>query len=427
VPTHNLQPSTSNRPTTRSILTALLAGTPGRLRITGAAAIAAVIIFAGLSANAALNRQDAINTAADRADQMVRVTAVRTDLVEADAYATNAFLVGGLEPAAARANYENNIAAAAATLADVAAAADDADLAALQTASSDLTRYTGLIESARANNRQGFPVGVAYLRQASQLMRDSILPSLDAVTDTTTRDVDNAFDNADNSSGLLITTAGALAVLAAAQLFLSRRTRRTLNIPLLIATGAVLIASVLAGALGAVALHQATTTRDGAYTNAVALATARTQAFDAKSAESLTLIARGSGDIYEERFTSGADATLDALNSIPIETAGPSLDAFTAYLDVHNQIRELDNAGRWDDAVALATGTGDDTPSANNLFADFDDASQTALDRATSTTTDTLTSGSGLLTVAALALIAAGIIGGFAAWRGISIRLREYR
>ena len=33
-----------------------------------------------------------------------------------------------------------------------------------------LTEYTGLIEAARANNRQGFPVGAAYLRQASRVL-----------------------------------------------------------------------------------------------------------------------------------------------------------------------------------------------------------------------------------------------------------------
>src|SRR5436190_893333 len=40
-----------------------------------------------------------------------------------------------------------------------------------------LPEYTGLVETARANHRQGFPVGAAYLRDASELMRGRILAS----------------------------------------------------------------------------------------------------------------------------------------------------------------------------------------------------------------------------------------------------------
>ena len=52
------------------------------------------------------------------AAQLVRIQTIRTSLVKADANATNAFLVGGLEPADARAGYVDGINTAAATLAD---------------------------------------------------------------------------------------------------------------------------------------------------------------------------------------------------------------------------------------------------------------------------------------------------------------------
>jgi hypothetical protein len=41
----------------------------------------------------------------------------------------------------------------------------------------ELPVYSGLIETARANNGQGFPVGAAYLREASDLRRARILPA----------------------------------------------------------------------------------------------------------------------------------------------------------------------------------------------------------------------------------------------------------
>ncbi len=53
----------------------------------------------------------------------MRIQTIRTNLVKADANATNAFLVGGLEPPAVRDAYTNGIATAARTLAEASARA----------------------------------------------------------------------------------------------------------------------------------------------------------------------------------------------------------------------------------------------------------------------------------------------------------------
>ena len=47
--------------------------------------------------------------------------------------------------------------------------------------SAQLAAYTALVESARANNRQGFVIGSAYLREASSLMQTSLLPGAEKV------------------------------------------------------------------------------------------------------------------------------------------------------------------------------------------------------------------------------------------------------
>ncbi|MDJ0001059.1 hypothetical protein QM787_27360, partial [Rhodococcus ruber] len=46
----------------------------------------------------------------------------------------------------------------------------------LASISTDLSVYSGLVETARANNRTGHPVGAAYLSEASTLMQTSMLP-----------------------------------------------------------------------------------------------------------------------------------------------------------------------------------------------------------------------------------------------------------
>ncbi len=99
-------------------------------------------------------------------------------LSDADATAATAFLSGGLEPQASRQRYLADIAAASARLEDATAIAShslaSADLATL---SAGLPVYTGEVETARADNRLGLPLGAAYLREASSLMRGKLLPA----------------------------------------------------------------------------------------------------------------------------------------------------------------------------------------------------------------------------------------------------------
>ena len=147
----------------RQAARATFEGTPGRMRIYGAVAILGCLVFGLFAFIAASSRSAALSSARSDAAQLVRVQAIRTNLVFADANLTNAFLVGGLEPPTARKAYEQGIAAASTTLAD-ASGVNTHDAAVLATVNDVITRYTGLVESAWSNNRVGFPLGAAYLR-----------------------------------------------------------------------------------------------------------------------------------------------------------------------------------------------------------------------------------------------------------------------
>jgi hypothetical protein len=57
----------------------------------------------------------------------------------------------------------------------------------LLTLSTDLPVYTGEIETARADNRIGYPVGAAYLREATTLMNSSLLPAAENLYSARTR------------------------------------------------------------------------------------------------------------------------------------------------------------------------------------------------------------------------------------------------
>ena len=91
-------------------------------------------------------------------------------LSDADATAATAFLSGGLEPIAARHRYQADIAQAASRLeAATAIAGHSAAARGLAALSAALPVYAGEVETARADNRLGLPLGAAYLREAASL------------------------------------------------------------------------------------------------------------------------------------------------------------------------------------------------------------------------------------------------------------------
>jgi hypothetical protein len=399
------------------------AGTPGTLRLLGIGCVVVLVVFGVLGALSARSRADAITDARDESAQLVRLQSVRTNLVRADSLATNAFLVGGLEPAQQRESYEAGLRNATQALTDAAANSAPADAAALRGVSDAITRYAGLVEAARANNRQGFPVGVAYLRQASSVLRSEVLPVLSELSDTTQSRVKHAYRDSRSANDLLaLGVIVAIVMLAITQAYLTVRTRRLVSLPLAISAGIVVVATLLATAVMAWSQAQMDDVRDGDYRSTVALAQARIFAFDAKSAESLTLILRGSGAAEEARFQSLADSTEVTLRDADVDPA--HLELFGAYRDVHDQIRTLDDGGQWDEAVELATQI---EGGANSAFQAFADSTSGELDATAANIADDLDDARTPLPIAAIVLVLAGLAAAIAAWQGIAARLKEYR
>jgi hypothetical protein len=398
-------------------------GTPGTMRLLGVGAVVVLVAFGVLGAFTLDQRDDAIADAQAEAAQLVRLQTVRTNLVEADALATNAFLLAGLEPSAQRDRYESSLATATATLADVAANSRPNDSEALRGVNQSIARYAGLVESARANNRQGFPVGAAYQRQASGQLRTDVLPVLTDLSDVTQSRVKNAYRDIRSSSEWLATGALiAIVLLVIVQGYLTVRTRRLFSLPVLLAGAIVIVATLVAGAVLVWTQSQADDVRDGDYRTTVGLAQARIFAFDAKSYESLTLILRGSGQEAEQRFQSLSDAARSTMrdNGVSSDVVG----AFSDYLRVHDEVRTQDDQGDWVVAVDLATRA---NGGSNEAFQRFADVSNEQLTRTASNISDDLDDARLPLGPTAVVLVIAGIAAAIAAWQGVAARLKEYR
>jgi hypothetical protein len=410
----------------RNWVRSALSGTPGRMRVLALLAIAVSLVFGVAAFSTFGSTDDALRRGEDNTNQLVRIQAIHTSLVRADADATNAFLVGGLEPAEQRADFTSSLAQASRLIAE-AARAQPADGPALGALNSSVLTYASLIEQARATNRQALPVGAQYLRVASSGLRSDALPILDALVKANDARVSAEFDGATSATPLIAFGVLALIVLIAGMVWLSLRTHRYLNAPLAGATAAVLVTLVVGSIALAGVGSRVAQVRDGSYAATLAMATARIAAFDAKSNESLTLIARGSGSAFEKAWK----ASSEVVTTKSVESAGLSSDAagmgalWLGYVKSHTEIRKADDGGKWEDAVKQAVGK--DPKSANATFGTFDARSGAALTSSSRAASDSLDAPRTWLRFAAWLGLLVGIAAAVSAWWGVSLRLEEYR
>src|SRR4051794_36984466 len=229
--------------------------TPG-LVVVIAVAVAALCIIAGVVTAAAVNGRIAEQKAVLDHSEPFAYAAQNLYAASsaADAAAATAFLSGGVQTPLMRARYEQALAAAASALADATAGAPDAETRkALAEVSAQLATYTGLVEAARANNVQGFPIGSAYLREASASMQTKLLPGAEKIYSADLARVDHAQRRVGSlpmvGLALLLITLAAIGVGSA---IMSSRTNRRFNLGLVAA--AVLIVVLIASMVAAVRL-----------------------------------------------------------------------------------------------------------------------------------------------------------------------------
>ena len=393
-----------------------------------AVALVLMGLLVGLSAAQSFSAADgALQRGDENTEQLVRLQDIQTRLVRADAAATNAFLVGGLEPVDQRRDYDEAIERATELVA-FAARAQPADGAVLAALNASIQRYTSEIERARAANRQALPLGAQYLRNASAGLRADALPQLAALTQANEERAAAEFGAARTAGVVVIAVCLlGLVVVGIALVWLARRTHRYVNVPVLAAGAVVLLLLITAASvLGAVG---ATVGRveEGSYAATRALSAARIAAFDAKANESLTLVSRGSGAAFEEAWVASS-ATTDERIADAVATGlvpGALAAAWTGYGDLHRTIRELDDGGAWEQAVAAATSR--ETDAANAAYTAFDTSSGAALADVSGAASSSLREARSGLMLGLWLGLAAGLATAALAWWGVSQRIEEYR
>jgi len=329
--------------------------TPGVVGLV-AVVVAACCVIAGVVCAAQLNgriaeRNDVLGRSEPFAYSAQKLYAA---LSAADAAAASAYLSGGLETAPMRTRYQQALADAASALTDATAGAADTDTrTALARISAELAAYTGKVESARANNLQGFPIGSAYLREASSLMQTSLLPGAERIYTDNLAALE-ADQRAVGSLPIvaLVSLAGVLVAIVVGSLILIGRTNRQFNKGLVVAVALVMLVIgwiVVANRFAAASVEQSRTQGTARFEQ---LAKARILAQEARTDETLQLITRGDLTAGEKSFN-GHIGELSALLAQGPEAA---IDGVTKWTVSHRKQVELYDAGDYTAAVAQAVG-----------------------------------------------------------------------
>lgn len=335
--------------------------TPARLRV-GLVVLVLGSLALGLAAvRISVRRLEAARSFGEAAaPQLDGAQDVYVRLVDADATVSNAFLNSGNEPPALSARYRNDIEAATAALPSLARRSGATSARnAVRTISEALPVYTGLVEAARANNRQAFPVGAAYLHDASSLMRETLLPA----ATTLYEDAGAQLAQSDHRGGAsadrpLIVGFGIVLVLLliAMLVYVAARTRRIFNIGLVLATVAITALVVVSSVALSHEQHALEKARATGADPLEVVAAARILTLRSFSDENLDLIERGAVSGYLPDFTTAVNA-IDGPHGL--ERTGflhaPFSQSFESYLHTHVQLVNANSLGRYEHAVQLAT------------------------------------------------------------------------
>jgi hypothetical protein len=346
--------------------------TPGRLRVASIVLVGGLVLTWVVVLSVVASRQRASVAVVEEATPLLRdASALYVALAEADATASRAFLLGGPESDDLQARIDEAIA----RLTTIGGHADtSAEVRESVTEiNAGLNDYAERVAAAGANSRQNFVVAAAYLRDASRIMTGRILPAATDLYAVAASELDESYRAGTSRGGLLAVVAAGVVVVAmlvAIQLWIAGWSNRVFNLGLVGAS--VVVVGLLGWALVLFAVNQNQLVQaQREDSDAVQLlSAARILGLRAVSDDYYQLIERGTGAAYGEDF----DVVMDSLGGAGgrggllgefartadsgqvARRADELAQAFRAFLDEHEQVRRLDDAGKYPGAVDHALG-----------------------------------------------------------------------
>lgn len=300
----------------------------------------------------------------------------------------------------------------------------------------------------------GAEISVDQFMEANRLMQQKILPASTALNQANLSQLNYVYNSYEKGISSLIPFMSIIAVvffiiLIATQIYLFTRTRRILNIGLVIATVLFLTSFIYASSAMNSVKTQLNTAKNDAFNSLNALWSARAEAYNANAIESLYLLHNGTGivqsadtinfNLAAERLSSDSTAALKGekfegyfyealMNASSREEKAEVLSAlqqWTKYFEVNKQVRNLEYDSKHTQAINLAIGNA--AGQSNYEFAKFDaelekmiKANQTKFDKNISASDKTLNIFPFIIVGLLAAIVAACTL-------GLKARLKEYK
>jgi hypothetical protein len=408
--------------------------TPGRILTIGVILAALGVLSAFAISTTISERQNQLTRVLQHTEPLAFAAGrLYTTLSVADAAAATAFIAGA-EPRLVRQRYEQAITDAAVAVTQASSDLTDPPLVELLgRVNAQLAVYTGLIETARTNNRMGNPVGSSYLSEASALMQDRILPDAQRLYEATSARVDaETTASATIPAPVIIVVAATLGFGIFAHRWLARRTKRRVNIGLVFGGLAIAVMIVWVGTALAISTAESRAAKNTAADSLRTVTGLAITAQQARADETLSLIRRGDEDVRKRSYYQRVDQMRQQLDDYRARNGNTNLtglDDADRLLDkwrrADERISDYIAVGNYQAAtrVALGTGEGDSTAA----FDELNDALNRGISQSrTELRSDILSARrvlSGTTVGGALLSISAAV----AVALGLSPRLVEYR
>ena len=346
--------------------------TPGKI-IVVMVLLTSMLLGAGLAMSQSMaGRNQALDTVRDATEPMSAAAhLLSTSLLRADTIAAGGFAQPGPLSEQDVQAYAAAIDTAVSSAGEIykgAVEADSPTSASIEELVGEIQRdlpiYAALNERARVNQRMGNPVGVAYMSEASGIMRSRMLVAASEVNALTRGDVAQEMRRLSEPQWVPLSgLAAALAFLVLTQWWLWRVFRRRLNRGFLAGTLAVVVALSWAGMSNYQSWRSGSVGYERAAQPWEELTAARIDALETRTDETFALLRRQSV-VHSSRAFDATYASVSAAIATAEEYGGSQqlIDDARASLNAwayeHNELVGALNTGSYDQAAALLASGG---------------------------------------------------------------------
>ncbi|WP_454561172.1 protein kinase G-activating protein GlnX [Mycobacterium haemophilum] len=408
--------------------------TPGRILTIGIVLAALGGLSAFATSTTINHRQQVLTTVLSHTEPLSFAAGrLYTTLSVADAAAATAFIAQA-EPRTVRLRYEEAITDAAVAVTRASAGLTDARLVELLgRINAELAVYTGLIEIARTNNREGNPVGSSYLSEASGLMQSTILPAAQELY----RETSNRVDSETTASTqiplpVILIVATTVVFGALSHRWLARRTRRRINPGLVVGALCILVMVMWVGTALTISTTASRSAKDTAAESLRTVTNVEITAQQARADETLSLIRHGDDESRRKAFYTRIDAMhqeisqyLSRSDAVDKEDLQGVDQLLVRWRQANDRMNSYISVGNYRAATKVALGSGEDdsTPAFDKL----DDELVKTMDQSrTRLRQDVLSARSGL-SGAQIGGMVLSLGAAIAVALGLWPRLKEYR